>query len=311
MFARTSAALFGLICCTTLAVQAQTREALTEGPAPVSVVVRAETKGEAVSLQPNDLKVEFNGKVVPIQSLQSLAGNSQLHVEVALLIDDGLRGNFGTQLRDVENFVQTTAGPGVAVGVGYMRNGGAYFPEGFSTEPEKEVKAVRLPLSTAGIDGSPYFCLQDLVKKWPQHPNTARVVLMITNGIDRYNGSVSPTNQDSPYVAQAITDAQRAAIPVYSIYYGRREVNSGLGSFSGQSYLSQMAEGTGGDTFNSGTINPVSLTPYFKQFQTALRESYLVTFQTANQKQQRLKVSSNTKGVKLRAQILAGVQGSK
>lgn len=207
--------------------------------------------------------------------------------------------------------MQNTASPNTAVGVGYMRNGGVDFPVGFSTEPEKELQAIRLPISMAGVDGSPYFCLQDLLKKWPAHRGVARVVLMITSGIDRYNGSVSPLNQDSPYVAQAVTDAQRSGVPVYSIYYGRREVNGNLSSFSGQSYLSQMAEGTGGETLNGGTINPVSLDPYFKRFEDDLRESYLVTFQTGLSRLERVKVSSSTKGVKLRAQQIAGAAGSK
>ena len=308
-----SLAVIAGIVCTTIGVHAQRPGASTEGPQPVSIVVRAESKGGAPTLQPSDLKVEFDGKPVTINSLQALGvGNKPgVRTEVALLIDDGLRSNFGVQLHEIETFVQNTASPNTALGVGYMRNGGAEFPEGFSTEPEKELKAIRLPISMAGIDGSPYFCLQDLLKKWPAHPGVARVVLMITSGIDRYNGSVNPNNQDSPYVAQAVTDAQRAGVPVYSIYYGRREVNGELSSFSGQSYLSQMGEGTGGDALNGGTINPVSLSPYFKRFDDELRESYLVTFQSASPKMQRVKVSTNTKGVKLRAQELAGMPGAK
>ena len=221
---------------------------------------------------------------------------------MALLIDDGLRGNFGIQLQEVEDFVRTTTSEGVAVGVGYMRNGSAQFPEGFSTDGERELKAVRLPLSAAGIDGSPYFCLQDLVKHWPTNTGAPRVVLMITNGIDRYNGSVSPLNQDSPYVQSAQDDAQRANVPVYSIYYGRRELNANLPSFSGQSYLSQVADATGGKLFNGGQINPPSITPYFREFDAALRESYLVGFTAQGKRLERLKVSSTVSGVKLHAQ---------
>jgi hypothetical protein len=168
-----------------------------------------------------------------------------------------------------------------------------------------------MPISAAGIDGSPYFCLQDLLKKWPVHPGVARVVLMISSGIDPYNGSVRPDNQSSPYVQSAILDAQRAGVPVYSIYYGRREVNSTMGSLSGQSYLGQLGEETGGDTLNGGSMNPVSLAPYFAKFNKDLRESYLVTFQTGVTKLERLKVSSNVKGVKVHAAQLGGVTGAK
>jgi hypothetical protein len=305
---RSLALTAALACCTTLGMHAQ-----VEGPQPVSVVVRAESKGEVPTLQPSDLKIEFNGKPVTVTSVQGLSAGSKsgVNTEVALLIDDGLRGAFGNQLSDIEAFVKSIVSPNVALGVGYMRNGGSSFPAGFSTDAETELQAVRLPISTSGIDGSPYFCLQDLVKKWPQRRGVARVVLMISSGIDRYNGSTSPMNQDSPYVASAILDAQRAGVPVYSIYYGRREVNGAVSSFSGQSYLSQMAEGTGGDSLNGGTINPVSLAPYLARFTTDLRESYLVTFQSGLTRLERLKVSSNTKGIKVHAQDLAGVPGAK
>ncbi len=296
-----------LACMLPLAIHAQ-----VEGPGPVSVIVRAESKNGEASLSPTDLKLQFNGAVVPLDSLRPLLGaGSNNRVAVALLIDDSLRGNFGNQLQDIETFVQATISPQVAIGIGYMQNGGAVFPAGFSTEAEQEIKAIRMPMSVGNITASPYFCLQDLLKKWPRHQGEAHVVIMITNGIDAYNGSVNPANQDSPYVKQAITDAQREGVPVYSIYYGRREVNSNLGSFSGQSYLSEVAEGTGGDSFNGGSINPVSLSPYFKQFQNALHESYMLTFQTGNTKMQRLKVTSNTKGVKLFVQEQAGVAGAK
>ena len=279
-----------------------------EGPATVRVIVRAEAKGNAVraGLQASDLRVEFNGKAAELSRVQPLTRTSGRPVEVALLIDDGLRGNFGTQLRDVEQFVQTTASPQVALGVGYMRNGRVTFPAGFSTDPEREAQAIRLPISASGISGSPYFCLQDLVKHWPTGTNAAHVVLMITNGIDYYNGSVSPLNQNSPYVQSAMMDAQRAGIPVYSIYYGGRDLNANLPSFSGQNYLSQVAEGTGGELFNGGQINPPSLSPFFRRFNTSLRESYLVDFLTGNRKLQRLKVSTTVSGVKLYAPKAAG-----
>lgn len=283
-----------------------------EGPAPVRVIVRAESKSQDhAPLQASDLKLEFNGKKVDAITVQPLLRQGAKPVEVALLIDDGLRANFGTQLQEVEQFVDKIVSPQVSLGIGYMRNGRAEFPSGFSTEPEQEKKAIRLPISVAGIDGSPYFCLDDLMKHWPTNTGAARVVLMITSGIDRYNGSVSPLNQDSPYVTQATENAQRAGVPVYSIYYGRREVNSNLGSFSGQSYLSQVADGTGGESFNQGTINPVTLSPYFTQFSRALQESYLVGFQTGSRKLERFKVSTTASGVKVHAAQAVSAQGAR
>jgi hypothetical protein len=300
----TGFAVLGLLLSTNVFSQ-------VEGPVPVSVIARAEAKGDGTSLHAEDVRVEFQGRQTPVTGMRPLLSPRGPRVEVALMIDDSLRGNFGLQLGDIERFIDNNAAPNVAIGVGYMRNGRTDFPVGFSTEPEREKKAVRLPISAAGITGSPYFCLQDLVKHWPTNTGAAHVVLMITNGIDYYNGSVSPMNQNSPYVDSAVTDAQRAGVPVYSIYYGRREFNSQLGSLSGQSYLNAVAEGTGGKTFNGGSINPVSLSPYFRDFQRALAQSYVVSFQTNARKMQRLKLSTSVHGVKLVAQSQVGIAGAR
>lgn len=297
-----------LVAFATTAI-AQSNPAL-EGPQPTRVLVRADAKHDAATqLTKADVSLEIDGKPVQLTGFAPLASSNGLsgkargqEVEVAVLIDDGLRSNFGIQLKDVEQFVTTTVGPTTSVGVGYMRNGAAYFANGFSKDAEVELKSVRLPIMTGGVNGSPYFCLQELVKHWPTNTGAARVVLMITNGIDRYNGSVSPLNQDSPYVDQAITDAQRANVPVYSIYYGPRGINGQFSSFSGQGYLGKVADETGGILFNQGTINPPSLTPYFKDFQQALDNTYVATFLDARPKLESLKVKSNISGVKLRAQ---------
>ena len=294
----------------TIAFFSNSAPAQVEGPQPVRVLVRAEVKNGAVPpLTAANLTLDLAGRPVPVtrfapvQQPTGLSGrNRGQKLEVAVLIDDGLRSNFGTNLQDVEKFVTGVVSPTTSVGLGYMRNGSVFFPTGFSNDPEVERKAVRLPISAGGINGSPYFCLQDLIKHWPTQTGAPRVVLMITNGVDRYNGSVSPLNQNSPYVDNAISDAQRANIPVYSIYFGPRQVNSGLGSFSGQGYLGKVADQTGGMLFNQGTINPPSIAPYFRQFQKALSNTYIAEFLAANRRLDRLKVSSNAPGVKLYTQ---------
>jgi hypothetical protein len=125
---------------------------------------------------------------------------------------------------------------------------------------------------------------------------------MITNGVDPYNGSTSITNQDSPYVAAAVTDAQRAGVPVSSIYFSDAGFRGGRGSFSGQSYLSQMAQGTGGVAYYLGSGNPVSTQPYLNQFLHDLTETYVATFPVdANKKMVNLKVSTTLPKTKVRA----------
>ena len=282
-----------------------------EGPVTTRVLVRADVKHDAAapSLGATDVKVNVAGRDVPVVNVSpafagpGLSGaRRQQPLEVAVLLDDGLRTNFATNLNEVADFARSTASPSTAVGVGYMRNGGVSFANGFSTDPDVVAKSVRLPLSVGGISASPYFCLQELVKHWPTNTGAARVVIMITNGIDYYNGSVSPLNQNSPYVDTAVRDAQRAGVPVYSIYFGGRGVNGFYSSASGQNYLSELAQRTGGEMYNQGTITPPSIAPFFKRFQQALSRTYDVTFQDSGNDLQRLKVTTNRSGVKLKAQ---------
>jgi hypothetical protein len=194
-----------------------------------------------------------------------------------------------------------------------MRNGEVVTAQPFTTDYAAAAQTLRLPLGSPGISASPYFCLSDFVKNWPssaegqrqqsQQPvHKARFVLMITNGVDPYNGSTSILNQDSPYVNDAVTDAQRAGVPVYSIYYTDAGFRGRHGSFSGQSYLQQMAQGTGGAAYYLGTGNPVSLAPFLKQFQTAVAKSYVATFPVdGNKKMVSLKLSTTLPKTKVNA----------
>lgn len=241
-----------------------------EGPVTTRVVVRADTKHNAPApmLRTSDIKVNVAGRDLPVLGVSPLTSDAALtgsgtarRVEVAVVLDDGLRSNFATNLSDVTSFVRSTASKNTAVAVGYMRNGTVAFGQPFSNDPDVVAKGVRIPLSVGGVSASPYFCLQDLLKRWPSNTGATRIVLMITNGIDRYNGSVSPLNQNSPYVDAAVRDAQRAGVPVYSIYFGGRAINGIYSSASGQNYLAELAQGTGGETYNPGQITPPSIAP--------------------------------------------------
>jgi hypothetical protein len=199
-----------------------------------------------------------------------------------------LRESVGRELDSFRKFVRSLP-PGVEVMVGYMQYGSVVANQPFTTDHEMAASSIRLPEGVPGMSASPYICLSDFVKKWPQpassgmtigapSPRKARFVLMVTNGVDPYNGSTSVLNQDSPYVAAAVKDAQRAGVAVYAIYYGDAGMGGGSVNFSGQSYLQQVTQGTGGVSFWEGTGNPVSTAPFLEMFQKAIAETYIATF---------------------------------
>ncbi len=291
--------------------------AQNEGLIPTQTLVRAESK-ENVIPDATAVTLQLNGKNTPLTSISRIPPSG---AQVALLIDDGLSRSAGIQLNDLRGFAEDMP-PGVEVFVGYMRNGTVDQVVPFTTDHAQAAAAVRLPLGTPGISASPYFCLSEFVRHWPgagsnfgdrgpaetdgaPGPQKARFVIMVTNGVDPYNGSTSILNQDSPYVASAAVDAERAGVAVSSVYYSDAGFRGGRGSFSGQSYLSQIAEATGGTAYNMGPINPVSLKPYFDQFAHDLSETYVATFaadagQGGKEHLLRLKMSTSVPKLKLR-----------
>jgi hypothetical protein len=230
-----------------------------------------------------------------------------------------LRTSVAREMNNLRAFI-TGLPPGTEVYVGYMQNG-TVFPgagaSGFTSNLAAVAQGIRIPSGIPGSSASPYFCLSEFVKNWPGRAENEispvqrsegathkpRFVLMITNGVDPYNGSTSPLNQNSPYVDATVTDAQRAGVPVYSIFFNDAGFGRGRGSFSGQNYLAELAEGTGGlSLYQSTGQNPVSMAPYLKEFQNDIANTYVATFPVdSNKKLVSLKTSTDLPKTKLRA----------
>ncbi|MFY9977958.1 MAG: hypothetical protein WAK22_06990, partial [Candidatus Sulfotelmatobacter sp.] len=193
-----------------------------------------------------------------------------------ILIDDGANMSLGTELQALRKFILAQP-PTTEIGVAYMENGTAQMAQTLTTDHEAAAKALHLPSGIAGINGSPYFSLSDLIKRWPAGA-PRREVLMISDGIDRYYGV---GDFDDPYLSATIDDALRAGIIVSAIY------TPGLGHFGhdfymsywGQLYMSRLADQTGGESYYVGfTGAPVSFTPYLDQQSNRLMHQYFLTF---------------------------------
>ncbi len=266
-------------------------------PTTATITVEAKT---LVPLDPKKLRLEVGRDVIPIRSVTPIPPPA---TQLAILIDDGLRGSFDNQLSDLAQFIEQLP-PGVQVLLGYMRNGIVLGMHTFSADHQAVVASMRIPIEIAGVDASPYFTLSNFVKQWPSNSPGPRFVLMITNGIDPYNGSTSIMNQDSPYVQSAQDDAQRAGVAVYSIYWGQSWPRRAFGSLSGQSYLAQVGDATGAASYNIGTITPPDLTPYLKQFKQAVANSYLIQFDLPAEKVKpdtliHIRLTTSQHGIKL------------
>ncbi len=255
-----------------------------EGLLPTQLLVAVDPKSTPPA-NASAVTVEVNGHNEAATGWEPLA---PAHVQVAVLIDDGLRESVGREMDALKSFIGNLP-PGVEVLVGFMQFGHVVTEQDFTTDHAQVAASLHLPQGMPGSSASPYICLSDFVKRWPganagspalggvaQHK--ARTVLMISDGVDPYNGSTSVLNQDSPYVKAAITDSQRAGVAVYALYFSDAGLRGDSADNSGQNYLGEVTGATGGVSLWEGIGNPVSMAPFLKQFQQTLAESYVATF---------------------------------
>jgi hypothetical protein len=198
-------------------------------------------------------------------------------LELAVLIDDSAGFSFGSQMEEIRAFIAEQA-PTTVIAIGYMQNGTVFLAQNFTQDHAAAAKSLRLPQGIVGAEASPYFSLQDFIKKWPSNPAAPRrEVLMITSGIDAFYGGGYP----DPYLDAAIKDAQCAGVVVFSIY------TPDAGHFGhtywriywGQNYLAQLSEETGGESFYFlGAQAPVAFQPYLNEMNGRLAHQFLLTF---------------------------------
>jgi hypothetical protein len=241
------------------------------------VTVNSKSAEDVTTVPRQTISVYENRKLQEVAGWVPLRGERS-GLQLVVLLDDSSRGNLGLQLNDIRTFI-TGLPPTTQVAIGYMRNGAPNLAQNFTSDHAQAVKSLRVPSGTAGSNGSPYFCLSDLVKHWPGgDSNVRREVIMVTDGVDRYSGA--RFDPENPYVQAATSDAQKAGVIVYSIYFrgaGRFDRNA-LVTDGGQNYLTQVSGSTGGKVYLEGFGNPVSFAPFLSDIQRKLQNQYELSF---------------------------------
>jgi hypothetical protein len=281
---------------------------------PTQALIATDSKNP-VTLTSADVILKIGNRNAPLAGIIPVPANQ---TQVALLIDEGIGTGISHELGNLRDFVNSLP-QGTEVFVGYM-SGGHVVPAGnlvgFTADRAAAAKDIHMTSGISGASSGPYFCLSDFANSWPppaqiasapqqqqqqQPTHKARFILMITNGADSINGTSGSVHQDSPSVDTAIFNTQRAGIPVYSIYFSEAGVSASGDSFVGQSYLDQLAQGTGAVSFNHSSGRPASLAPFLDQFKAALAASYVINFPVdVNKKMIGLKFSTTLPKTKLR-----------
>jgi hypothetical protein len=221
------------------------------------VTVFAKHSEVAPTVAQQDVSAKADGKDATVTGWEPFKGSDD-PLELLILIDGGAQ-NLGRQFDEIKQFVQNL-GPNIKVAIGYMQNGHVEMPTPLSADHKLVLNELHLP---AGPTTNPYFTLSDLAPKWPsQDARARREVVMLTDGVDPENRRFDP---DDPYVQSAIHDCVRAGMVVYSIYWRSRPGGeNSLSAEGGQSLLSELSQATGGNSYWTGTGNPVSFQPYFE-----------------------------------------------
>jgi hypothetical protein len=273
------AVLMSLFAGVVLLVPKDVRPLLAQESSNARAIVTVTTKSteDAVVVPRQSINLYENRKLQDVTGWNPLRGE-RAGLQLVVLLDDSSRGNLGNQLNELKTFLLALP-PTTQVAIGYMRNGAPNLMQNFTSDHAAAAQSLRLPTGSSGINGSPYFCLSALAKQWPGgDSNVRREVIMVTDGVDRYNGA--RFDPEDPYVQAATSDAQKAGLIVYSIYYrgaGRLDRNA-LVVDGGQNYLTQLSNSTGGQVYLEGLGNPVSFAPFLSDIQRKLQNQYELTF---------------------------------
>jgi len=264
-----------LVVCACGASAAAGQQSANGVPAHMVVTVEPHHGSEVPPVNREDVMV-YEGKDRDAVTEWIPAQGDRAGVELFIMLDDGADSSLGQQLQDLRKFIDAQPAS-TKIGIAYMQNGTARIEQNLTSDHAQAAKALRLPMGIRGANGSPYFSLTDLIKRWPESPER-REVLMASDGVDLFYGSGDLLD---PYVDEAIQNAQRAGILVSAIY------TPGVGHFGhsywqtywGQLYLAQLADKTGGEAYYIGFNGPpVSFAPYLEDLDHRLSHQYFLTF---------------------------------
>lgn len=288
-----------------LPLQAQDGDSTTTSPVQMTVTVRVLGKNKRMpEVNRADIIVRQGKDRLQVTGWTPVSGDRD-PLDLFILIDDSARTSVSSQFSDLREFIQSLPKT-TLVGVGHMRNGTVRVVQDLTTDHRQAANALRIPLGSPGVYGSPYLSAIDLMKRWPESSNR-REILMITDGIDRLHGWPNHhrgLGHVSPDVSAASAAAQRTGTIIHSIYapgVGWRGSNYWQVT-NGRNALAKLADETGGESFFLGIGQPVSFRPYLDRLQTSLDNRYRLEFNAVPGKKpglQYVKLTTEVAGVEL------------
>jgi len=297
-----------LVCvavgATTLPLLAQDSKAPPGSLARVTVTVSGRHhSAPPVALTRDDVLVYQANQRRPVIDWQPAEGNAA-GLDLAVMIDDSSDDTLGVQFSDLSHFLGSLPAT-TRVAVVYGTHGDASIAQEFTADHQKAAQALRLPLGRIDEGSSIYLAVADLAKHWPQGGGR-RAILLVSDGIDLFRGVVNSAAPLNPDLQEAIDEAQRAGVTVYTIFAdgaARLEGNLFLIN-NGQSCLSLLSFETGGESYFQGYQTPLAFSPYLQKLGTDLGRQYILSFRPLPSKEpgfQHLRVTTEQSGVEITA----------
>jgi VWFA-related protein len=273
----------------------------TVRPVTIPVTVSLDTHRSGEEFVAVDLSVLEDGESQQILNIRGSANNP---LSLTILIQDNLVASISNEIKTIADFIRRLP-KGTRVMVGYMQSGTLQVRQKFTTDLERAAKALRIPLSQAGMAPyTPFDQTIDALRRFESLPLGRRAILMITDGLDLSQGSDSLSSLSSLSLQRAINDAQRRSVAIYSIYVpstGGTNESTYLTS-NAQGALTKLSDETGGHAFFQGSMAPISFDPFLKELATLLSRQIALTYLSthANKGFHRIEVKHKDSKLKIR-----------
>lgn len=278
---------------------------------PVTIPITPRIKGlkrlqgeELITL--GNVIIKEDGEERKVLSTRGI-GNSP--IALAVLIQDDVVPSVSNEIKAIGAFIHTLP-KGSRVLIGYIKSGSLQVRQKFTTDLDKAVRALRIPISSAtAAPYNPYVEILEGLKRFESLPSGRRAMLVVTDGLDTSRGLNSSSAALSLDLQRAIREAQRRSVAIYSFYAPTVTATAGRNPLlvnNAQSSLERLSDESGGRAFFQGTGAPVSFDPFLKELGESLFMQLAVTFLSTSKEKGFHKLEVALEGMDLKVDYPAG-----
>lgn len=268
---------------------------------PFSIFTKQELKKNRIGeiIDAGDLIVKEDGGQQVILSIRSIAESP---LELAVLVQDNLSSSVNLELEQMAEFIRRLP-RGTRVMVAYLRGGTIQVRQKFTDDLEKAASSLRIVIGGSTMGGNPFEGLTEAVRRFDALPQGRRAILLISDGLDVSRGIEELYSFNSLALDQAILNAQRRSVAVYSFYTTSNLSENSNSRFNliGQSLLAKLSNETGGRAFFQGSQAPVSFDPFLKDLGMTLTRQFALTYLSThmNKGYHRIQITSTNPQIRI------------